>query len=35
MTTLLVSGVVVACFLNAPGSWHDSNLAENGKLYKN
>jgi hypothetical protein len=27
------SGVVVACTLNAPGSWHDSFIAENGGLY--
>jgi hypothetical protein len=26
-------GGVVACTLNAPGSWHDSYIAENGKLY--
>jgi len=27
------SGVIVACILNAPGSWHDSYIAENGRLY--
>jgi hypothetical protein len=27
------SGMVVACTLNAPGSWHDSFIAENGGLY--
>ncbi len=27
------SGIVVACILNAPGSWHDSVIAENGGLY--
>jgi len=27
------SGVIVACILNAPGSWHDSYIAENGGLY--
>jgi hypothetical protein len=27
------SGVIVACTLNAPGSWHDSYIAENGGLY--
>ncbi len=27
------SGVIVACTLNAPGSWHDSDIAENGGLY--
>ncbi len=26
-------GGVVACTLNAPGSWHDSYIAENGKFY--
>jgi cob(I)alamin adenosyltransferase len=26
------SGVIVACMLNAPGSWHDSYNAENGGL---
>jgi hypothetical protein len=26
-------GGVVACTLNAPGSWHDSYIAENGRLY--
>jgi len=24
------SGVIVACTLNAPGSWHDSYIAKNG-----
>jgi hypothetical protein len=28
------SGVIVACTLNAPGSWHDSYIAESGKLYE-
>ncbi len=28
------SGVIVACALNAPSSWHDSYIAENGKLYE-
>jgi hypothetical protein len=27
------SGLIVACTLNAPGSWHDSYIAENGGLY--
>jgi hypothetical protein len=27
------SGLIVACTLNAPGSWHDSVIAENGGLY--
>jgi len=27
------SGIIVACMLNAPGSWHDSYIAENGGLY--
>ena len=27
------SGVIVTCTLNAPGSWHDSYIAENGGLY--
>jgi hypothetical protein len=27
------SGLIVSCTLNAPGSWHDSNIAENGGLY--
>ena len=27
------SGAIVACTLNAPGSWHDSYIAENGGLY--
>jgi hypothetical protein len=27
------SGVVVACALNAPGSWHDSEIAANCQLY--
>ncbi len=26
-------GVVVACALDAPGSWHDSEIAANCKLY--
>jgi hypothetical protein len=26
-------GVVVACALNAPGSWHDCKIAVNCKLY--
>ena len=28
------SSVVVACAVNAPSSWHDSELATNGKLYE-
>jgi hypothetical protein len=28
------SGVIVACTLNAPGSWHDSYIAESSKLYE-
>jgi hypothetical protein len=28
------SGVVVACAVNSPGSWHDSVIAENGNLYE-
>ncbi len=28
------SGVIVACTLNDPGSWHDSYIAESGKLYE-
>jgi hypothetical protein len=28
------SGVIVACTLNAPGSWHDSYIAASGKLYE-
>jgi hypothetical protein len=27
------SGLILACKLNAPGSWHDSYIAENGGLY--
>jgi hypothetical protein len=27
------SGIIVACTLNAPGSWHDSFIAQNGGLY--
>jgi hypothetical protein len=27
------SGLIVACTLNAPGSWHDSFIAENGGIY--
>jgi hypothetical protein len=27
------SGLVIACTVNAPGSWHDSFIAENGGLY--
>jgi len=27
------SGLIVACCVNAPGSWHDSIVAENGGLY--
>jgi len=27
------SGVIIACILNAPGSWYDSYIAENGGLY--
>jgi hypothetical protein len=27
------SGTIVACTLNAPGSWHDSFIAQNGGLY--
>ncbi len=27
------SGVVVTCTVNAPGSWHDSFIAENGGIY--
>ena len=27
------SGLIVACTLNAPGSWHDSYIAEHGGLY--
>jgi len=27
------SGLIVACTLNAPGSWHDSYIAKNGGLY--
>jgi hypothetical protein len=27
------SGLIVACTLNAPGSWHDSTIAQNGGLY--
>ncbi len=27
------SGLIVACTVNAPGSWHDSTVAENGGLY--
>ncbi len=27
------SGIVVACMLNAPGSWHNSFIAENGGLH--
>jgi hypothetical protein len=26
-------GIIVACKLNAPGSWHDSFIAQNGGLY--
>jgi hypothetical protein len=26
------SGLIVACSVNAPGSWHDSTVAENGGL---
>jgi hypothetical protein len=28
------SGVIVSCIVNAPGSWHDSYIAENGGLYE-
>ena len=28
------SSVVVACAVNAPSSWHDSEIATNGKLYE-
>jgi hypothetical protein len=28
------SRVIVACTLNAPGSWHDSYIAASGKLYE-
>ncbi len=28
------SGVVAACAVNAPGSWHDSEIAENVNLYE-
>jgi hypothetical protein len=27
------SGKIVLCCLNAPGSWHDSFIAENGGIY--
>jgi hypothetical protein len=27
------SGLIVACTVNTPGSWHDSTVAENGGLY--
>jgi hypothetical protein len=27
------SGLIVACTVNAPGSWHDSTVAENCGLY--
>jgi hypothetical protein len=27
------SGLIVACTLNAPGSWHDSTIAQSGGLY--
>jgi hypothetical protein len=27
------SGLIVACTVNAPGSWHDSTVAQNGGLY--
>jgi hypothetical protein len=27
------SGTIVVCTLNAPGSWHDSFIAQNGGLY--
>ncbi len=30
---LAPSGLVVSCNVNAPGSWHDSFIAENGGSY--
>jgi hypothetical protein len=31
--TLVPSGIIVSCTLNAAGSWHDSYIAENSGLY--
>jgi hypothetical protein len=31
--TFAPSGLILACTINAPGSWHDSTIAQNGGLY--
>jgi hypothetical protein len=33
MMAFAPSGIIVACTLNAPGSLHDSFIAQNGGLY--
>ena len=33
-TPTTIRPLIVACTLNAPGSWHDSYIAEMGKLYE-